>query len=94
MKNKTVIYKKLLIFKTLQNYQTPYNCNSTAQKHKYSKTILEINENATLVFSISFQHGLVHQNFVFIRQQYFTYSIKRSSFVLIDCQYVLFKSTC
>ena len=47
--------------------------------------VLEINENATLVFSISFQHGLFHQNFVFIRQLYFTYSIKRSFFVLIDC---------
>ena len=46
--------------------------------------ILKINENATLVFSISFQHGLVHQNFVFIRQLYVTYSIKRSFFVLID----------
>ena len=58
--------------------------------------ILEINENATFVFSISFQHGLVHQNVAFIRQlyMYFTYSIKRSFFVLIDCQYALFKSTC
>ena len=49
--------------------------------------ILKINENATLVFSISFQHRLVHQNFVFIRQLYFTYSIKRSFYVLTDCQY-------
>ena len=32
--------------------------------------------------------------FLFIRQLYFTYSIKRSFFVLIDCQYVLFKSSC
>ena len=56
--------------------------------------ILKINENATLVFSISFQHEFVHQNFLFIRQLYFTYSIKRSFFVLIDCQYSLFKSTC
>ena len=56
--------------------------------------ILEINENATLVFSISFQHGLVHTNFAFIRQLYFTYSINRSFFVLTDCQIVLFKSTC
>ena len=28
--------------------------------------ILNINENATLVFSISFRHGLVNQNIVFI----------------------------
>ena len=56
--------------------------------------ILEINENATLVFSISFHHGLIHHNFVFIRQLYFTYSIKRPLFVLIDCQYALLKSTC
>ena len=32
--------------------------------------ILEINENATLVFLISFQHGLVNQNFVSMRQLY------------------------
>ena len=57
-------------------------------------TILEIIENATPLFSISFQHGLVDRNFVFIRQLYFTYSIKRSVFVLIDCQHSLFKSTC
>ena len=56
--------------------------------------ILEINENATLLFSISFKSGLVDQDFAFIRQLYFTYSIKRSVFVLIDCQYALFKSTC
>ena len=53
--------------------------------------ILEINENETLVFSISFKRLLVHQNFVFIRQLNFTYSIKRSFFVLIDCQYVMSK---
>ena len=41
-----------------------------------------------------FQHGLIHQNVVFIRRLYFTYSIKRSFFVLVDCQYTLFKSTC
>ena len=40
--------------------------------------------------SISFQRGLVNQNFVFIRKLYFTYSIIRSLFVLIDCQYALF----
>ena len=57
------------------------------------KHILEINENATLIFSISFKHGLVHQNFVFIRQLSFTYSIKRLFSVLFDCQYALFKST-
>ena len=55
--------------------------------------ILEINENATLVFLIFLQHGLGHQNLVFIRQLYFTYSIKRSFFVLIECQYSLLKST-
>ena len=56
--------------------------------------ILEINENATLVFSMFFSNGLVHQNFVFIRQLYFTYYKKKSLFVLIDCQYALFRSTC
>ena len=55
--------------------------------------ILEINENATLVFSISFKNGLVHQHYVFFRKLYFKYSIKLSVFVLIDCQYALFKST-
>ena len=64
------------------------------KRYYFTFNILEINENATLVFSISFQHRLVHQNFVFIRQLYFTYAIKRSFFVLIDCKYVLFKSTC
>ena len=39
-------------------------------------------------------NGLVPQNFVVIRQLYCTYSIKRSFFVLIDCQYALFKSSC
>ena len=58
------------------------------------KHILKINENATLVFSIFFQHGLFNQNFVVIRQFDVTYSIKRILFVLIDRQYVLFKSTC
>ena len=56
--------------------------------------ILKINENATLVFSISFQHGLVNHNFVFSRQLYVTFSIKRLLFVLIDFQYALFKRTC
>ena len=56
--------------------------------------MLEINENATLVFSISFQNGLINQNFVFIRLLYFTNSMKRLFFVLIDCQYALLKSTC
>ena len=55
---------------------------------------LKINENATLVFSMSFQHGLVIQNSVFIRQSYFWYSIKRLFSVLIHCQYALFKSSC
>ena len=57
-------------------------------------TILEINENATLVLSIYFKHELVHQHFVFIRQLYFTYSTKWSVFALIGCQYAWFKSTC
>ena len=72
--------------------QTPsYTRQSEKQIRSY---ILEINENATLVFSIPFQHGLVYQKFVFIRQLYFTYAIKRSFFALIDCQYALFKSNC
>ena len=58
------------------------------------RCILEINENATLVFLIFLRHGLGHQNFVLIRQLYFTYSIKRSFFVLIEYQYSLLKSTC
>ena len=62
--------------------------------HQPRLNILEINENATLIFSISFQHGLVHQIFVLIRQLIFTYAITRSFFVLIDCQYALFESTC
>ena len=53
--------------------------------------ILKINENATLVFSISFLHGFVNQNFVFIKQLYFIYSIKRLLFALIDFQYALLK---
>ena len=56
--------------------------------------ILKINENATLVFSMSFPHGLVNQNFVFIKQLNFTYSIKRLLFALLDCQYALFKIAC
>ena len=59
---------------------------------KILKNILKINENATLVFSISFQHELFNKNFVFIRQLYFTYSTKRLFFVWIDCQYVQFNS--
>ena len=58
-----------------------------------NRIILEINKNATLVFSICFQHWLVHEHFVFIGQLYFTYYIKRSPFLLIDCQYALLKST-
>ena len=57
-------------------------------------TILEINENATLVFSISFKHELVHHHFVFIGQLHFTYSIKWSVFVFIGYQCALYKSTC
>ena len=67
--------------------------NLTLPKHIHV-SILEINENATLVFSIFFKHGLVHQHFIFIRGLYFIYSIKWSVFVLTDCQYALFKSTC
>ena len=57
----------------------------------HQNAILEINENATLVYSISLKHGIVHQNFVFIRQLNYTYSIKISFFVLTDCQYALFE---
>ena len=58
-------------------------------------SILKINENATLVFSIlNMDYSLADQNFVCIRQFYFTYSIENVFFVLIDCQYVLFKSIC
>ena len=53
--------------------------------------ILKINENAILVFAISFKHGLFKQNFVFILQLYLTISIRR--IFSIDCQYALFKST-
>ena len=60
----------------------------------YIYHILKINENATLVFSIAFQHGLANQNFIFIKQFYFTYSIKNLFFVFIDCQYALFTSIC
>ena len=70
------------------------SCYTEMQPMKESNYILEIKGNATHVLSISFQHGLFHQNFVFIRQLYFTYSIKISFFVLIDCKYSLFKSTC
>ena len=65
-------------------------CNIECLLHN----ILKINENATLVFSISFLYGLVNQSFVFIKQLYFTYSIKRLLFALIDCQYALFKIAC
>ena len=68
--------------------------NRNGLNNSITKDILEINKNATLVFSISFQHGLVPLNFVFIRQLYFTYSIKRPFFILIDCQYALFKRAC
>ena len=62
-------------------------------RHLWRLYILKINENATLLFSIFFQHGLVNQNFVFTRQLFFTYSIKRVFSVLIDCQCALFKSS-
>ena len=55
--------------------------------------ILKINENATLVFSISFLHRLVNQNVVFIGKLFFIYSIKKMLFALIDCQYALLKIT-
>ena len=67
---------------------------TTLVPQKVYRNILEINENATLVFSVSFQHGLGHQLFVLIIQLIFTYAIKRSFFVLIDCQDALFESTC
>ena len=50
----------------------------------YPLNILKINENAALVFSISFQHGHVDQNFVFIRQFYFNILYKILVFVLIE----------
>ena len=54
--------------------------------------ILEINENATLVFSISFQHGLVDQ--IFFSLDNCILSNDHSFLILlIDCQYSLFKST-
>ena len=47
-----------------------------------------------LYFQYFFQHGLVNQNFVLIRQLCVTFPIKRVCFVSVDCQYALFKSTC
>ena len=35
------------------------------QRNTAIRRILKINENATLVFSLSFQHGLPNQNFIF-----------------------------
>ena len=85
-----------LVMKLINSYHKfwpscSYICTLTPS---FDLHILEINENATHVFSIYFKHGLVHQNCVFIRHLYFTYSVKISFFVLIDCQYALFKSTC
>ena len=71
-----------------------FGIQTKVSDHSNQTYILEINENATLVFSIYFQHGVVHQIFVLIRQLIFTYAIKISFFVLIDCQYALFESTC
>ena len=49
-------------------------------QHLYFRDLSNIDLSIKILFSI--------------RQLYFTYSIKRSCFVLIDCQYALFKSTC
>ena len=73
------------------SYPVTYHLSNIAPYFYY---IIKINENATLVFSISFQNGLVNQNCVLIIQSFFTYSIKRFFFVLIDCQYALFKNIC
>ena len=51
-----------------------YITNMYSTLHNYY--ILEINENATLVCLIFLQQGLGHQTFVFMKQLYFTYSIK------------------
>ena len=59
-------------------------------KPSWTSSILEINKNATLVFWISFQHGLFH-HFFLIRQLFFTYAIKRSFSILINCQYACLK---
>ena len=61
---------------------------------KLHTCILKINENATLVFSISFHYGLANQNFIFITQLFFTYSISNLFFVLIYFQYELFTCFC
>ena len=57
--------------------------------------ILKINENATLIYSISFEHGLANQNFVFIRQL-ILYIYCQKIYLCIDrlSVYALFKSTC
>ena len=61
-------------------------------KHQSTRAlhILKINENATLAFSLSFQHELDNRNFVLIRRLYFISSIKRLFCVLIYCKYALF----
>ena len=92
-------FTKLHVRVNLTSFSSHLTCGMGRWKcrnffHVHGIYILKINENATLVFSISFQQGLVNQNFAFIWQLYFTYSIKRSFFVLIDCKYALFKSTC
>ena len=61
---------------------------------KGTVTILKINENATLVFSISFLHGLVNQ--ILFSSNNCTLHIlsKDCYFQSIDCQYALFKIAC
>ena len=56
---------------------------TNGQKKGYTVYILKINENATFLFLISFQHRLANQNFIFIRQLYFRYFINNVFFVLI-----------
>ena len=56
----------------------------------YSKSM----KTQHLYFRYLSNMDLVHQHFVFIRELFFIYSIKWSVFVLIGCQYALFKSTC
>ena len=44
-----------------------------------SRNSIQINENATLLFSISFHYALVNQNFVLITLLYWTFSIVSKS---------------
>ena len=47
-----------------------------------------------LYFRYLFNTDLSNKKLFFVRQLYFTYSIKRLLFALVDCQYALLKSTC